>query len=94
MESKHFFYVAECRDGSWYAGYTTDLERRLAAHNAGKGARYTRSRLPVAIIYAEEFPDKRSAMQAEYRFKQLKRKEKEEYIQRGANYVAAKKLSE
>jgi putative endonuclease len=81
MENNPFyFYVLKCRDGSFYGGYTVDLEKRVAAHNNGTGAKYTRARKPVELIHYETFPTKREAMQAEYRFKQLSRKEKEEYL--------------
>lgn len=82
MEQKnnHLFYVVECRDGSYYGGYTTDLDRRIRMHNTGKGAKYTRARGPVRCIHHETFETKREAMQAEYRFKQLKRPAKERYI--------------
>ncbi|MEC1180641.1 GIY-YIG nuclease family protein [Metasolibacillus meyeri] len=78
--AKHYFYVLQCGDGSFYAGYTNDLERRVAVHNAGKGAKYTRVRLPVTCIYCEEYVTKREAMQKEYAFKQLTREKKEIYI--------------
>lgn len=80
--NNHYFYVLECRDGSYYAGYTNDLERRLRVHNEGKGAKYTRGRLPVRYVYSEIFTTKRQAMQAEYQFKTLKRSEKEQYIRK------------
>ena len=51
MDHKAYMYVLECRDGSYYTGYTTDVKRRLVAHNSGKGAKYTRARLPVKLIY-------------------------------------------
>ncbi|MFS0577361.1 GIY-YIG nuclease family protein [Sporosarcina sp. 179-K 3D1 HS] len=78
--NEHIFYVLECKDGSYYAGYTNDLERRIRVHNEGKGAKYTRARKPVRCIYSETFKSKREAMQAEYRFKQLRREAKERYI--------------
>ncbi|WP_369901554.1 GIY-YIG nuclease family protein [Bacillus manliponensis] len=93
-KNNHYFYVVECADGSYYAGYTNSLEKRIETHNKGKGARYTRARRPVILKYVEMYEDKRLAMQAEYKFKQLKRKQKEEYIQKGDYYVAAKKLSD
>lgn len=77
---KHIFYVLECADSSLYAGYTNNLEKRIAVHNAGKGAKYTRARGPVVCLYFEEFDTKRQAMQAEYAFKQLTRNKKLEYI--------------
>ena len=79
-KDKHFLYVLECNDTSYYAGYTTDLERRVKQHNAGKGAKYTRVRKPVRCIYSEEFSTKREAMQAEYAFKQLTRVKKQDYM--------------
>lgn len=83
MEQKHdhLFYVLECKDGSYYGGYTTDIDRRVAMHNSGKGAKYTRARRPVRCIHHEKFKTKREAMQAEYRFKQLTRPAKERYLE-------------
>lgn len=78
--AEHLFYVLECNDGSYYAGYTNDLERRVRVHNEGKGAKYTRAKLPVRCIYHEAFATQREAMQAEYRFKQLRRTAKERYM--------------
>lgn len=82
MEQKnnHFFYVLECKDGSYYGGYTINLEHRIAMHNAGKGAKYTRAKRPVRCIHSEQFDTKREAMQAEYQFKQLARSAKERYL--------------
>ncbi|MGR3204862.1 GIY-YIG nuclease family protein [Bacillus glycinifermentans] len=79
--NNHYFYVLSCRDGSLYAGYTNDIEKRLKTHNDGKGAKYTRARLPVKLHFAERFSTKREAMQAEYYFKKLSRKNKEIYIE-------------
>lgn len=84
---EHIFYVLECNDGSYYAGYTNDLNRRITTHNEGKGAKYTRAKLPVHCIYFETYETKRAAMQAEYRFKQLTRKKKEEHIKEGSALV-------
>ncbi|WP_332650532.1 GIY-YIG nuclease family protein [Lysinibacillus sp. 54212] len=83
-KSKHYFYVVECRDDSFYAGYTNNLEKRLAAHNAGKGAKYTRARLPVTCIHYEIFESKQEAMRMEYAFKQFTREKKEQYIGRAS----------
>lgn len=80
MENKAYMYVLECADGSLYTGYTTDVPRRLKTHNAGKGAKYTRARLPVTLLYQEAFPDKPSAMSAEALFKKKKRQAKLDYI--------------
>ena len=76
----HIFYVLECKDGSYYAGYTNDLVKRMKKHNEGKGAKYTRARKPVRCIYYEIFESKEEAMRAEYAFKQLSRKQKEAYM--------------
>ena len=80
MSDKHYVYILRCSDGSFYTGYSTDPVRRTKVHNSGKGARYTRSRLPVDLIYTEEYPDKIAALKREYAIKQLTRKEKEELI--------------
>lgn len=72
-----YAYILECSDGTFYCGYTDDLDKRIAVHNSGKGAKYTRSRLPVRLHYFEEFEDKHSAMSREYQLKQLSHSEKE-----------------
>ena len=89
-ETKHYFYVLECRDTSLYAGYTNNLEKRITAHNAGKGAKYTRARGPVKCIYYETFTTKEQAMSAEYAFKQLKRSQKIDYIRRASDEITEK----
>lgn len=78
--STHFFYVLECRDGSYYAGYTNDLLARIQKHNAGKGAKYTRARKPVSLLYNKQFETKSDALKAEYYFKKLSRKKKDEFL--------------
>lgn len=94
-KSKHFFYVVECSDGTLYAGYTNDLENRIKTHNDKKGAKYTRGRTPVILRMFKEFETKGDALRAEYKFKQLKRPQKEQYIimERGTQNVAAEELS-
>lgn len=82
---KAYMYVLKCADGSLYTGYTTDLDKRLATHNAGKGAKYTKSRLPVDLLYYETFNHKNAAMSAEAKFKLKTRDEKLEYIQEHKN---------
>jgi putative endonuclease len=72
----HYVYILRCADDSLYTGYTTDLEAREAAHNAGKGAKYTRSRRPVAVVYSERFRLPARARAREYALKQLTRAEK------------------
>jgi putative endonuclease len=71
-----YTYILRCADGSLYTGWTTDLEGRLRAHNSGKGAKYTRSRLPVEIVYFETFETKSEAMSREWHLKRLSRAEK------------------
>lgn len=90
-ESNHYFYVLECHDASYYAGYTNNLEKRVATHNAGKGAKYTKARRPVKCIYFETFDTKQQAMSAEYAFKQLTRTKKIEYMRRATNDSIAEK---
>ena len=76
--NKRFFaYLLLCADGSYYAGYTTDLARRVSVHNAGKGAKYTKSRLPVTLVYFEEFDNGHAARSREWHLKRLTHAEKE-----------------
>lgn len=82
-EKHHYTYIVKCSDGSLYTGYTTDPEKRVKAHNSGKGAKYTRSRGPVELVYVEESQSKESAMRREYEIKQLTREAKLHLI-RGA----------
>lgn len=78
--AKYYFYVLLCRDHSFYGGFTNDLAHRLAMHNKGKGAKYTKSRRPVKMIYHEEFADKRLALKREYWFKQHDRQWKIRFL--------------
>lgn len=71
-----YVYMLCCGDGSLYTGYTDDVERRLAVHQSGKGGKYTRSHLPVELVYREELPDKSAALRREAALKRLSRKEK------------------
>jgi putative endonuclease len=66
-----FVYLVHCNDGSLYCGYTTDLNKRIEAHNTGKGAKYTNKRRPVKLVYFEKLEDKSSALKREYAIKQL-----------------------
>ena len=75
-----YVYILECADGSYYTGWTTDLEQRVAAHNAGRGGRYTRSRRPVTLVYWEEHPDRRTAQRRELALKRLARVRKSALI--------------
>ena len=72
----NYTYIVECSDGTLYTGWTNNLEKRLEAHNAGKGAKYTKTRRPVKLVYQEQFETKEEAMSREYHIKQLSRKEK------------------
>lgn len=77
MPDRFFAYLLLCADGSYYAGYTTDLTRRVVVHNAGKGAKYTKSRLPVTLAYFEEFDSEHAAKSREWHLKRLSHREKE-----------------
>ncbi len=77
---KYYTYMVRCSDGTLYTGYTTDMEKRLKAHNSGKGSKYTRSRLPVSMVYYEEFGSKEEAMSREWHIKRLTRSQKEMLI--------------
>ncbi|MBR6382879.1 MAG: GIY-YIG nuclease family protein [Lachnospiraceae bacterium] len=80
----YYIYILECADNTLYTGYTNDLDNRLKAHNAGKGAKYTKSRLPVKLVYSETFDDKKEAMSREWFIKhRLTREEKLELIKKG-----------
>jgi len=72
----NYVYILRCNDDSLYTGWTNDLEKRIKAHSKGKGAKYTKARLPVELVYFEEYENKVEAMRREYAIKQLKRKEK------------------
>lgn len=76
----HYVYILECADNTLYAGYTTSLDKRIKVHNKGKGAKYTRARLPVRLVYSEIAENKSEALKREYEIKQLTRKQKEELI--------------
>lgn len=73
-------YIVKCRDGSLYTGWTNDLEKRLRAHNEGRGAKYTKSRRPVTLVHCEVFGTKEEAMRREYEIKHMSRKDKEKLI--------------
>ena len=75
-----YVYILRCGDGTLYTGITDDIPRRLAAHRAGKGAKYTRGRGPLELVYQERVPDKSAALRREAAIKRLKRAEKEKLI--------------
>lgn len=74
--NRHFVYLLRCADDTLYCGYAVDVVKRLAMHNSGKGAKYTRSRLPATVVYTEEFHEKGEALRREIEIKKLTRKEK------------------
>ena len=73
-----YVYMVRCRDNSLYTGSTNDLSRRIQVHNSGKGAKYTKSRLPVTLVYREECPDKSTALKRECEIKRLTKTKKEQ----------------
>ena len=76
MEGKWYLYILRCGDGTLYTGVTNDVEKRLTAHRAGKGAKYTRGRGPLELVYREELPDHSAALKRELAVKALKREDK------------------
>lgn len=78
--AENFTYILRCADGTYYTGWTNNLEKRLAAHNAGVASKYTRSRRPVELVYHECFETKEEAMGREWRIKQFTRAQKEALI--------------
>jgi putative endonuclease len=77
MTDSWHVYMVECADGTLYSGVTTDLVRRITEHNSSeKGAKYTRAKRPVKLMYSEQFPDRSTASKREYELKQLSREEK------------------
>jgi putative endonuclease len=75
-----YCYILECADGTYYTGWTADPERRLNQHNKGIASRYTRTRLPVKMVYLEPLPDRRTAMKRERAIKQMTRARKQKLI--------------
>ena len=76
----HFVYILRCRDDSLYTGYTNDVYKRLKTHNSGKGAKYTRARLPVSLVYYKRVDNKSFGLKLESRIKKLTKKEKEALV--------------
>lgn len=76
-----YVYILKCGDGSFYCGYTNDIEKRLEKHKSGKGAKYTRSRLPLEIVYVEKFDNKSDALKRECEIKKLSRIKKEKLVE-------------
>jgi len=79
----HHVYIVECSDGTYYTGYTTDVDRRVAEHNDGTAAKYTRGRRPVTLVHVETYDTQSEAMQREYAIKQLRRAAKERLVRNG-----------
>ena len=88
MAEQNYTYLLRCADGTLYCGWTNDLERRVAAHNAGTGAKYTKSRRPVELAYCEAFATKQEAMRREAQIKQLTRRQKLALIENGGDKEA------
>lgn len=80
-DKKYYMYVVKCCDNTFYTGYTTDVNRRIIEHNTSeKGAKYTKYRRPVQLVFYQDYETKQLAMKAEARFKKLSRKAKEQII--------------
>ena len=80
----NYVYLLRCSDGSFYCGWTTDLEKRLVQHNRGEGAKYTRSRLPVTLVYSETYTDRHEALSREWHIKRMSREAKMRLIRAGS----------
>ncbi|MCR4749245.1 MAG: GIY-YIG nuclease family protein [Lachnospiraceae bacterium] len=78
---RYYTYIVRCADDTFYTGYTTDVEKRIDMHNASKGAKYTRGRLPVSLVYFEEHENKHDALSREWHIKRMTRSQKEELIE-------------
>lgn len=83
QQQNNYVYILRCKDNSLYTGWTTNLEKRINCHNLGKGAKYTRARRPVELVYFECFNNKSDALKREYQIKQLSKQEKELLIRQG-----------
>ncbi|GAB4459188.1 MAG: hypothetical protein OHK0041_23790 [Anaerolineales bacterium] len=77
-----FCYIVECADGTYYTGWSVDPEKRVKAHNAGRGAKYTRTRRPVRLVYVEPQPDRKTAMKREFQIKRLGRGGKRKLLEK------------
>ena len=90
----YWLYILQCGDGSLYTGITTDVNRRLSAHRSGKGAKYTRGRGPLTLVYQESCPDRPSALRRERAVKRLSRAQKLSLIERSASPLEADNIAE
>ncbi len=86
----YYVYLLQCRDNTLYCGYTNDIEKRLHTHSSGNGAKYTRSRLPVRLVYSESFSEKSDALKREAAIKKLSRKQKLALIKNDTNIKGSK----
>ena len=80
MNSCHYVYMVECKYGTYYTGYTNDIDQRTKKHNEGKGAKYLRGRAPVKLVWLKKFVDKSSALQHEIEVKKLSKEQKKELV--------------
>ena len=85
-----YCYIVECADGTYYTGWAIDPEKRVAMHNRGRGARYTRTRAPVKLVYVEEMPDRVTAMKREIAIKRMTRERKGRLIREEQNQYVVK----
>lgn len=76
----NYTYIVQCNDGTLYTGWTNNLDKRIKAHNEGRGAKYTKSRLPVTLVYYETYESKEEAMSREWAIKRLRRYQKEKLL--------------
>lgn len=94
MKKPNYVYILKCADGTLYTGWTNDLEKRLRAHNEGRGAKYTRGRLPAELVYYEAFEERSEAMGREWAIKQLTREQKLQLIRQKKMEEPADKVRE
>lgn len=86
-----YTYIVQCSDGTYYTGWTNSLEKRVRVHNSGRGAKYTRSRRPVKLVYYEVFDDRTEAMRREAAIKKMDRSQKEKLVERMCLPICCKK---
>lgn len=91
--AKYWVYILRCKDGTYYTGYTSNLVKRVALHNSGKGAKYVRNKRPATLAYSKEYKYYKSALNGEKNIKILKRKQKDELVRKYAIKFAAANLS-
>ena len=81
-KGKFYVYIVECSDGTYYTGYTPDIEKRIKLHNSGRGAKYTRDRRPLSLVWSKEYKYFKKAFLEEKRLKALTRKQKEDLVRK------------